>query len=196
MRIEMLIDAIEDAIKKKCFLPALTMTLILPDICAKYDYPEIYHGSKKEGKGIGVAYAKWYDENISQFDKPDYEKSDMESESKTIFQELADKTILTGWQLWKLRCGFLHEGSVDIDKEMCDKDSEVHFKLIATPFSNFEYTLGGVSKASKQGNHYTVEVDVAQLCGKIIAVLKNSYINEPDFMEKTDMKKINYEKRD
>lgn len=191
----MLVDAIEDAIKKKCFLPALAMTLVLPDICAKYDYPEIYYGNKKEGKGIGAAYKKWYNENILPTEKPNYEKSDMSLETREVFQDLADKTTLTGRHLWKLRCGFLHEGAVDLDKEMGDKDNDVHFKLIATRFSDFEYTLGGISGASKCGNTYEIDVDIVQLCGKILAVLKHSYINNPDFIEKTDMKKINYEER-
>lgn len=194
MRIEMLVDAIEDAIKKKCFLPALAMTLVLPDICGQYDYKKIYDKKERynDRTGQGAAYEKWYDNNILPTEKPDYEKSDMSLEAREAFQDLADKTTLTGRHLWKLRCGFLHEGAVDLDKEMCDKDTEVHFKLIATPFSNFEYTLGGISGASKCGDTYEIEVDIVQLCGKILAVLKHSYISNPDFIEKTDMKKINY----
>lgn len=43
MRIDKIATAIEDAIKKRCFLPALAFSLVIPDICAKYDYPDIYN---------------------------------------------------------------------------------------------------------------------------------------------------------
>ena len=42
MRMDIIATAIEDAIEKRCFLPALSLSLVIPDICAKYDYPDIY----------------------------------------------------------------------------------------------------------------------------------------------------------
>lgn len=42
MRMDKIATAIEDAIEKRCFLPALALSLVIPDICAKYDYPDIY----------------------------------------------------------------------------------------------------------------------------------------------------------
>ncbi len=38
MRMDKIVDAIEDAIKKRCFLPALALSLVIPDICSQYDY--------------------------------------------------------------------------------------------------------------------------------------------------------------
>jgi len=43
MRVDRLAKAIEDAIEKKCFLQALALSLVIPDICAKYDYSDIYN---------------------------------------------------------------------------------------------------------------------------------------------------------
>ena len=70
MRMDKIATAIEDAIEKRCFLPALALTLVIPDICAKYDYPDIYNKKAEYNgrKGQGAAYSKWYDENIGNYD--------------------------------------------------------------------------------------------------------------------------------
>lgn len=183
MRLESIVESIEYAIQNKCYLPALALTLVLPDICAKYDYPHIY--SKKESynnhEGQGAAYAKWYDENIAQYN--------MEPDTKT--------GLIDGYACWKLRCEFLHEAYIDLDKIMSNEKTQIMFKLIADKNSNFEYMLGGVSSITRFETDEQIEVihmqiDVSNFCGQILEVLKHSYLNDEKFISETENKKLSY----
>ena len=90
MRMNRIADAIEEAIEKRCFLPALALSLVIPDICAKYDYPDIYNKKAEyDGrKGQGAAYSRWYDDNIGNYD----------------IDPTTGIGLLDGRSCWKLRC--------------------------------------------------------------------------------------------
>lgn len=180
MRIERITNAIEDAIEKKCFLPALALSLVIPDICAKYDYPEIYNKkSKYKGhKGQGAAYAKWYDNNIGDYD----------IDPKTGIG------LLDGRGCWKLRCEFLHSGSVDLDEFMSIDDKNITFKLISSNYSDLRWTIGGCSSVrySDDKKNQEIELDIVNLCGKILAVLKETYLKDESFIKETENKLLNY----
>ena len=156
MRMNVIIISIKDAINKKCFLPALALSLVVPDICAQYDYPEFFDKKKKVKynghTGQGAAYAKWYDENIGKYD-------------------ISPKTgigLIDGWECWKLRCGFLHSASIDIGG-----------------ISGVEYT--------EDKKDMVIKIDIANLCGKILAVLEHSYLHDEDFINTTEKELLNYE---
>ena len=180
MRIDRIAIAIKDAIEKRCFLPALAMSLIIPDICAKYDYPDIYYKkSKYKGhSGQGAAYAKWYDENIGNYD----------------IDPITGIGILDGRSCWKLRCEFLHSGSIDLDDFMSVADKHITFKLISSQFSDLNYTIGGCSSVrySKDKKNQDIELDIVNLCGKILAVLEESYLKDERFICETENKELNY----
>lgn len=180
MRIAKIVDEIENAIQKKCFLPALALTLVIPDICAQYDYPEIYNKEEeyKEHKGQGAAYAKWYDENIGKYD----------------LNPIAGIGLIDGRSCWKLRCGFLHSGSVDIDDVISDGEKCVTFKLISSKYSDLKGTIGGYSyiSYSEDKKNQEIELDVVNFCGKILAVLRESYLNDKRFINETENKILNY----
>ena len=131
MRMDRIAVAIEEAIEKRCFLPALALSLVIPDICAKYDYPDIYnsHAEYNGHKGQGAAYAKWYDENIGNYD----------------IDPLTKIGLFDGRSCWKLRCQFLHSGSVELDEFMSINGKHIIFKLTSSQYSDFKYTLGGCS---------------------------------------------------
>lgn len=180
MRMKRIATAIEDAIEKRCFLPALALTLIIPDVCAKYDYPEIY---KKQAyynghRGQGAAYAKWYDERIA--------KADIDPITGTGF--------IDGRSCWELRCEFLHSGTIDLDDFMSENDNHITFKLISSKDSNLIVTIGGCSSArySEDMKNQDIELDIANFCGEILAVLRHSYLTNDSFMKATENKKLNY----
>lgn len=131
MRMDRIATAIEDAIDKKCFLPALALSLVIPDICAKYDYPDIYKkkAEYKGHKGQGAAYAKWYDECIAKAD----------------IDPITGTGLIDGKSCWKLRCDFLHSGTVDLDNFMSDNDKHITFKLTSSKCSDLIVTIGGCS---------------------------------------------------
>ena len=180
MKIETIISEIEKALQNKCFLSALALTLVLPDICGQYDYPEIYNRKDDYNghRGQGGAYAKWYDNNIR--------KNNVDPEA------LID--LMDGWSCWKLRCQFLHNGSIDLDDVMSSEEKRVHFKLISSEFSNSETTLGGYSAIfyDEEKKNCTINLDIVNFCEVILEELKHSYLNNKRFIEETDSASLNY----
>lgn len=171
MRMDKIADAIEDAIEKRCFLPALALSLVIPDICAEYDYPEIYKNSN------GKAYAKWYDENIGNYD----------------IDPITGIGLIDGKSCWKLRCDFLHSGSIDLDNFMSKKDDKhITFKLTSSQYSDLKWTIGGCSGYSEEKKNQNIELDIVNLCGKILAVLRYSYLTDDNFIKATENKALNY----
>ena len=180
MRMDKIADDIEDAIEKRCFLPALALSLVIPDICAEYDYPEIYNKKAEYNsrKGQGAAYSKWYDVNIGNYD----------------IDPLTGIGLLDGRSCWKLRCEFLHSGSIDLDDFMSVDDKHITFKLTSSQDSDLKGTIGGCSgvKYSEDKTKRDIELDIVNLCGKILAVLRDSYLTDDNFIKATENKALNY----
>ncbi len=183
MRMNRIADAIEEAIEKRCFLPALALSLVIPHICAKYDYPDIYNKKAEyDGrKGQGAAYSRWYDDNIGNYD----------------IDPTTGIGLLDGRSCWKLRCEFLHNGSVDLDDFMSIEGKQITFKLISSEYSNLKYRVGGASgvKYSEDKKNQDIELDIVNLCGKILAVLKHSYLTDDNFIKATENEALNYVER-
>ena len=160
MRMDRIADAIEDAIKKRCFLPALALSLVIPDICAKYDYPDIYNRKAEyDGrKGQGATYSKWYDENIGNYD----------------INPITGIGLLDGRSCWKLRSEFLHSGSIDLDDFMSTDDKHITFQLTSSQYSDFKWAIGGWSRVmySDDKKNQDIELDIVNLCGKILEVFE------------------------
>ena len=180
MRIDRIASAIEDAIEKRCFLPALALSLVIPDICAKYDYPDIYNKKAEYNghKGQGAAYAKWYDEKIGKYD----------------IDSITGIGLIDGRSCWKLRCEFLHSGSIDLNDFMSKDDKHITFKLASSKYSDLKYTIGGCSgvRYSEDKKYQDIDLDVVNFCGEILAVLKHSYLTDNNFVNETDNEALNY----
>lgn len=84
------INSIYKAINSECYLPALALTLTLPDICGQIEYP-------KE-KNVNSRYTKWFDKYVGP--------SMIDTKSIKFNGELC----------YKLRCSFLHSGTFDMQK--------------------------------------------------------------------------------
>ncbi len=56
-----LISDINKSLDNENYFAALSLALILPDICGKAKYPT---------EGVGRRYIQWYNENIGQYEKP------------------------------------------------------------------------------------------------------------------------------
>lgn len=183
MRMDKIATAIEDAIEKRCFLPALALSLVIPDICAKYDYPDIYDKKVEYNghKGQGAAYAKWYDKNIGTCD----------------IDPITGIGLIDGRTCWKLRCEFLHSGIIDLDDFMSVEDKHITFRLISSQYSDLKHGIGGCSgvEYSEDKKNQNIEVDIVNLCGKILAVLRHSYLTNEDFVKVTESEVLNYVER-
>lgn len=181
MRMDIIATAIENAIEKRCFLPALALSLVIPDICAEYDYPEIYNKKAEYNgrKGHGAAYSKWYDENIGNYD----------------IDPTTGIGLIDGKTCWKLRCEFLHSGSIDLDDFMSIDDKCITFKIVSSEFStDIKHFIGGCSGVSysEDRKKMDIEIDVGNFCGKILAVFRHSYLSDDNFIKTTENKALNY----
>ena len=132
-------------------------------------------------KGQGAAYAKWYDENIGNYD----------------IDPTTGIGLLDGRSCWKLRCEFLHSGVIDLDDFMSVEDKHITFRLISSQYSDLKYGIGGCSgvEYSEDKKNQDIEVDIVNLCGKILAVLRYSYLTNEDFVKVTEGGVLNYVER-
>jgi hypothetical protein len=198
MKWETFVESIEDALDKECFLPALALTLILPDICSAYEYPIIY--KKKEEynghKGQGAAYAKWYDEYIYKYELSDFSSCDVDKHILEQAENFQKRSTLTGFNCWKLRCGLLHNGELDIDDIWSDKNNQefVDFKFTVSQGTQCGYG-GSVSVSTysyRTDKKIEIEMDLVMFCNKILAIFKNVYLTNDDFIKKTEDKSLKF----
>ena len=156
--VDRLITEIESALSHELYMAALTMTLMLPDVCGKAAYPDL---------PVGRRYKKWYDDNIGQFERP------------TECEEPAPP-YLDGNMVYRLRCAFLHEGNPDAAKENSSLDK---FELIVErekPFHIYTGEAGSLRWDSTGWSCRTYRVNVQRLCRAVCAVVKSYYKENRD----------------
>lgn len=198
MKWEMFVKSIEEALDKECFLPALALTLVLPDICSEYEYPTIYKKKDdyKGHKGQGAAYAKWYNEYFYKYELCDFSDSNLDEQHLKYLEEFQKKTTLTGEHCWKLRCGLLHSGFLDIDDIWSDKNNQEFVDFKFTVSKGTQYGHGGSAAIStcsyNTKKEVKIELDLVTFCKKILAIFKNVYLTNDDFIKKTEDKSLKF----
>ena len=108
------IQAIEISLNTQNWYSALALSLTLPDICGKIDYPNLHSRSR---------YSKWFDMYVGE----DYK---MTLEGETI-------TFLTGNDCYALRCSYLHEGSNNVSEQTAREIITEKFVLMFSQGINF-----------------------------------------------------------
>lgn len=88
--------AVKEALVSKNWYAALVVSLTLPDICGKLEYPF---------KKSGPRYSEWFRDWV----EPAY--------TKQIGAENKAHTFLSGSDCYALRCSLLHQGEVDISQQ-------------------------------------------------------------------------------
>ena len=136
------IKDIKNALKSESYMSALALTLTLPDICGKVVYPELNSGER---------YKKWYDEYITKYNE--------------------NNCILNAEKCYKLRCAYLHEGSI---KDIPEID-EFEFRV-----SRSSGETGGVSSFSElwidtEKKRKEIRLDIKQFCFEIYQAAENFY---------------------
>ncbi len=91
---ENFVEALEISLTSKNWYSVLFISLTLPDICGKVDYPDV--GSKQRT-------INWFKKYV----EPSY----------TIKSHESDKVFLSGADFYALRCALLHEGQDDISNQ-------------------------------------------------------------------------------
>lgn len=148
------INEIERCLEQESYIAALSLTLTLPDMCGKAKYP---------ADGVGKRYIKWYDEYIGQYEKPSTPYGD-------------DMPYLSGEVVYSLRCGLLHAGNPDVDKDQV--------KDITCKTNRFILRLGkrysGDTSCASYGANWQVKereytLDVVSFCSKVMRIAKEYY---------------------
>lgn len=145
------IKAIGDAIKHECYLPALALTLTLPDICGQVETAQTGRNS----------YINWYDKYV----KPLYYIENYEVTMRQFDGELC----------YALRCAFLHAGNFDLkkNKEEMNVIFRLHVDMVnGKPIYHNEYW-------EEEGKNI-IDMDVNRLCYLICYAAKEFYYNYKD----------------
>lgn len=103
---ENFIKALEASLTSKNWYSVLFISLTLPDICGKVDYPET--GSKQRT-------INWFNKYIG----PNYRTNALES----------DRVFLSGADFYALRCALLHEGQDNISTQRA-REALDNFKFV------------------------------------------------------------------
>ncbi len=162
------VEDILTALHNKCYFPALSLALTLPDICGNVEYPN---------EDVGKRYISWYDKYLAN--------------NITGEREDNNKPRLSGEVIYNLRNTFLHLGSPNIQSEKIkDANNQIDkFVLVlgdGKVFWESTFTAGPQGKTNNpdlDGLVYKViMVDITYLCESICnCALEYFYANEDKF---------------
>lgn len=149
------VEEIERAVANKMYQSALTLTLTLPDICGKAEFP-----SAK----VRIRYQAWFDKYVTPLYMPKH----------FVSLESHDTRIMTGDVCYALRCSYLHSGNDDIGnkgKEAIlsndDKNHIITYKLILTIDEDDNDGIECNTDNSTQEREYIVRINIPKMCCKI-----------------------------
>lgn len=152
-----LIHEIRSDIKSHNYLSALTLSLIIPDICAKVLY----------GRTGRDNYIKWYDESVGMNYRPENDIM----------------PYLDGDVVYQLRCSVLHNGYYDLENldNIKEQNKVNKFKLYVDEGSCF---INGIASYNHDTHYRTLEVDIKRLCEIICLVAEAEYNNNKEEFDK------------
>lgn len=164
------IDAIREALKKECYLPALALALTLPDICGQIEYPELVN--RNGNRLVGQQYKKWFREWVGHYyaDHTGFEQNGKYPKNPYFTDEMC----------YQLRCAYLHSGNSDIDEFGQKEDKQFtylyHFTLSVNGGESYgtwwEEPQPNTNKLLK---HKTVRIDIEKLCNYLCCAAEKYY---------------------
>ncbi|VXA96380.1 hypothetical protein [Bacillus altitudinis] len=169
-----LIKDIENALRNKSYLSALALSLTLPDICGKIEYPQFKN--KNGYRNVGEQYKMWFDNWVNHYYADNTWWTDDYSKAKNPY--------FTGEMCYSLRCSFLHAGNSAV-KEWGEKEDDEH-----RYYYEFKLGIGGVdsfgsSWSSSVCNNgkiiktKSVTINIDKLC-EYICLAAKTYYKEKD----------------
>lgn len=169
--VNQLIADMNNALDHNCYFAALALALVLPDVCAKAEYPNEKSNKKR--------YVDWFEEYIGQYEK--CPQGDFDEESAPY---------LSGEVVYQLCCEFLHQGTPNIDAEriIAEENRIDHFTLVIEskkPFDIYSDVASVGWSITSTNKCRTYRVNVRRFCLIIAAVVKNFFSNNKekfDFM--------------
>ena len=106
------INSIIDSIEQKNWYGALFVSLAMPDICGKIEFPDTHSSDR---------YPNWFKKYLSPYFKNEF-KLEIVNEYEIIITQTSDFEYLLGKELYGLRCDCLHEG------KNCVKDRKGNYQ--------------------------------------------------------------------
>lgn len=180
--VDLIIKDIECALDNNAFLSALSLSLMLPDICGKAKYPKEKNNKKR--------YIGWYDEYVGKYEKC--------SGYEDIYPYLSGEVV------YNLRCNFLHQGNPNIEKDRinqeCCKIDEFILETGKKKDFNALIDSSGITSTycgnQKINTGYkTYRVNVRRLCFIITANARAYYEKNKDLFNFFNYKLIDKDKK-
>lgn len=178
--INLLVNEINKALSYDLYFAALSLTLILPDVCGRAEYPNAQTNTER--------YIKWYNEYIGK-----YEQCQCDECKKSPMPYLSGEVI------YNLRNSLLHQGTPNIDSTKIKETSNQldEFTLIIEKKNDFDiYSDASSVTTSNQGEppYRTYRVSIRRLCLIITRCAKNYYNKNKDKFDFINYKIIEWDK--
>ena len=142
------ISEIETALDTELYNCALALSLTLPDVCGKVEFPNV--------KKPGDRYKNWFSAYAVQFFTA--EPINIQTE------EIVKHTWLSAEECWALRCAFLHAGNYDVEHILLEN---IHIHAHKRDGENYSHIV-------RDSRH--ADWDVIELC-KILCLSAKKYYN-------------------
>lgn len=151
-------EEIKKCLDNQMWQAALSLSLTLPDICGKIEFPYMIKNGKETESSNSYRYKEWFKKYTEKYFEY---KENLTQDGQVYFN---------AEMCWSLRNVFLHSGA---DK---DERTEYQFKLSVNSVDSFEI--------NNNSDVVNVTLDVKQLCQNIISSAKyfyNTWSDKEDF---------------
>ena len=153
--IDLYVDDIYNALSNKLYFSALALSLALPDICGKAEYPDETSSSKR--------YIEWYDKYLGEY-----------------MSNGDNSPSLSGEVVYNLWNSFLHTGSPNIDNKKVKNQTNKLDRFILSLADDKEFQSVTLCVSTGCVTIRIMMVNVSFLCKTICDFSLLYYENNPD----------------
>ena len=176
--INKIIEEIDKSLESEAYLSALSLVLILPDICGKSEYNSNIKNKER--------YINWFDEYIGKYEQSPF--------------EVSNNPYLSGEVVYQLRCCFMYEGNPNINKNRIknERNKIDKFILLIQKKNEFDIYLDS-SSVITINEDYTksireYKVNIRRLCLIICSTVKGYYNENKNKFDFFNFKIVDYDK--
>lgn len=158
--IQRLINDMNNALSANCYLAALSIALMLPDICGRAAYPNV--------KSVGYRYKAWYDEFVGKYEVPPIPEG---------WHDDTKMPYLSGEVMYSLRNSFLHQGTPNIEPTKIKAPENIIDDFVLVTESENQFDIYSDTSTIYNGKIRSYRVNVRRLC-LIIGATASAYYKE------------------
>ena len=160
--IDYYVNEIQTCLRNRCYFAALSLTLMLPDICGVAEYPD---------KQVAERYISWYDTCLGGYLKQE--------------RSFENEPYLSGEIVYNLRNTFFHQGKADIIvSKVKEPENQIDRFTLILGDGTMIHTASLTVNAGDVW-YRDILVDVAFLCGIICDAAQWYYHNNKEKFEDT-----------